>query len=687
MKKGKILTILTSLSLMVSNGSFSFVNAVSAPEVSVSSEEKISEELYEVMKVTDESELIPVGVKLQDIDASEIDRLVEERSDFKICDYKDIGTYNERILPQIIRNTEIEYGFEKAHIMPIRNPDDDKIAYTADIYYDATSVRGKILSDMKYADRVEYILSRVSDYDKEQIANESFGMSPITKKISDDIDLYLKVRRECVTEAYKRHNYNLLEDYISIEQINSNVGFAPYITANLNKEQIGEISKDVNVEELFFTPEIKPENELIDALDVVNVPEAQLAGTGYTGVGVKIGILEAGNESYNSSYCMLNGCQNLNHVYIGNIDNCVAGEHATAVTSTIKGKTYNNYKGIAQDSIIYQAGFSNGGDFADYIELLSSYGVSILNFSFGFDYMNDQYTYFDDVLDYAINNYGLTVNVASGNTGTYVLSPGKAYNAITVGNCNATGAIEYPMCASSGYLEANGLANKPEISAPGTYVFYPYIGYLTGTSLSAPIVTGVTALMLQCMPTLKLPTGSQNQYGGGTYYNTVKAILLLGANYNIISTTNNESKMSGSNSDLFRDKSGAGMVDAKKVIDLLLGDGYDLNIKNINMSSDGTSPNGMNYYCSFGAGDELRSVLCFSKIHNYDDNNMALTLRDSINTQIVYSDSLYNNVEIVEYQFVTSGNYLLSAEINIPANINSSETLPGTLAYYTIEDD
>lgn len=41
MKKGKILTILTSFSLMVSNGSFSFVNAVSAPDVLITPEEKL----------------------------------------------------------------------------------------------------------------------------------------------------------------------------------------------------------------------------------------------------------------------------------------------------------------------------------------------------------------------------------------------------------------------------------------------------------------------------------------------------------------------------------------------------------------------------------------------------------------------------------------------------------------------
>lgn len=695
MKKGKILTILTSFSLMVSNGSFSFVNAVSAPDVLITPEEKITEELYEVISSTDESTMIPVGVRFKDLDAFEIDRMVEQRSDFKVCDYADMNIYSERIVPKIISETEREYGIEAAHIMPINDPETNTVSYTADIYYDDSAL-GKMLSNMKYSERVEYIVSKVSESDKKRIAKENFGMSRITKNISADIDAYLKVRRECVTDAYKSYNYGLINNYISEDQLITNVGFAPYVIIDISEDQILKIAEDKNVEKISYSPELKPQSTLNDALDVVNVTDS---GYSYTGSGVTVGILEAENGKYDPNYVMLSGCSNLNYVYMGNTDPGVIDNHATMVTSIIKGKsvTYygDTYVGVAPDATVYQSCFNSSYSLYQNLEYLAQQGASIINCSFGYYfeapyyYKNPLYNDEDWLMDQAINNYCFLGVVSAGNTGTYVSSPGKAYNAITVGNCDTRGVPLYSMSSSSGYIESDGLTNKPDIAAPGEVVTLPQLGSFSGTSVAAPIVSGIAAQMIQCMPTLKMPTQSQNQYGGKTYFNTIKAFLLLGANYQIVSFSNNNSKMTGSNSDLFRDKSGAGLVDAKKTLDILNGNGYFRSYMNIDMSSNGTSPSGMNSYSTYEEGEKLRAVLCFSKIHQgtNDINNLDLTLRDSTNTQIVYSASPYNNVEIIEYEFVAYGNYLLSAEANTPIYVNTNETLPGALVYYSIIPD
>jgi hypothetical protein len=696
MKKNRALSIITAITLVVSTGTFSFVNAVSVPEVSVTPEEKITGDLYEVMNSADESDLIPVGVRLKDLDASKIDRMVEQRSDFKVCDYADMNIYTERIVPEIVREAEQEYGLEAAHVMPIVDPETDTVTYTADIYYDESSVSGRMLSDMKFSDRVKHILSKVSEADKNRLTKENFGMSKVTKAISEDIDEYMSVRRECVTEAYKRYNYRLVSDYITDEQIITNIGFAPYIIINARENQILNLAENKNVEKISYSPELKPQATLDNASDIVNVTDS---GYSYTGAGVKVGILEAGCGKYDPEYIMLSGCSNLHYVYMGNTDPGVIDDHATLVTSIIKGKsvTYNGhtYVGVAPDATVYQSCYNSSYTLYQNLEYLAQQGASIINCSFGYDfeipyyYKNPLYNDEDWLMDQAINNYCFVGVVSAGNSGTYVNSPGKAYDAVTVGNCDTTGTPEYPMSSSSGYIESDGLTNKPDIAAPGKSVTLPQLGTYSGTSVSAPIVSGIAAQMIQCMPTLKMPTQSQNQYGGKTYFNTIKAFLLLGANYQIISSCNNASKMTGSNSDLFRDKSGAGLVDAEKTLKILNGNGYFRSFKNIDMSSNGTSPSGMNSYSTYEEGEQLRAVLCFSKIHQgtNDINNLDLTLRDSTNTQIVYSASLYNNVEIIEYQFIAYGNYLLSAEANTPIYVNNNETLPGALVYYSIIPD
>lgn len=696
MKSKKILSFSIAVIFAVVSGNYNSLNTSLAFD-SNSIRAKFSDELAEKMETISDDEFIQVGITLKDLDAFEIDKMIEQRSDFQVCDYVDINTYTERVVPKIIREAEQKYGIEVAHVMPINDPENNTTTYTADIYYDSSTEYGKILSDMKYAERVEYILSKVSNQEKEKIAKENFGMSKITQGISEDIDSYIKIRRECVTEAYKEYNYELLKEYISDDQIVSNVGFAPYMILNIDKKTINKISKDKNIETLSFLPEVEAENEMYDALNKVNISNS---GYSYTGNGIVVGIIEAANGKYDSDYTMLNGCQNLNYVYNGT-DTGNPSDHATLVTSIIKGKptSYNGhtYVGVASGATVYQACTSNGaaGLYSD-IENLATYGISILNLSLGYNYvqpyytMNYQYTDIDRLVDYAINNYCLTVVVSAGNTGSNISSPGKAYDAITVGNCDTTGNAPYSINNTSSYSETDGLTNKPDIIAPGTGVYLPDLGSSNGTSISAPIVSGVAAQMIECMPTLKMPTASQNEYGGKTYYNTVKALLLLGANRQCVSTVNNPSKMVGSNTDLFRDKSGAGLLDAKKTIDIILGNGYFRSIKNIDMRYNGTSPNGMNGMNSFEENEKLRAVLCFSKINNdttINNNNLDLTLRDSRNTRLVHSSDTYNNVEIIEYQFIADGLYQISAEVNGSINVNYNETLPGALVYYTIIPD
>lgn len=701
-QRGKLLAVITSCVLVLSSSSVVYSSAASDNIKT----DVISEELREIMNNSDDSELIPVGIKLNDLDAVVIDKMIESISDYKVSDYLDIGTYSNGVMLDIIKETEEKYGFEKSHITPYKNPETGEITFESDIYFDFKSEKSKSLEEMSYDERSAYLISMVKESDRQELAKKITGMSLITKNISDDIDAYMAVRRECVTKAYKEYNHDFIDDYVEDEQIITNAGFAPYLIVNANKKQISEICENSDVYELTYSPELKCENEMYNALSITKASTTRdLYSSSCTGKFVRVGVLEAENGKYMGNYSMLSGCSDLYYSHF-ETDPGVENVHATEVTSIIKGKSVvaggHTYRGVAPDSIVYQQCLSDSYSLTENIENLIERGVSIINFSVGYTYYdiygnlapgNSSYNDEDWLVDQAINNYGIVFVNSAGNSGDYIKSPGKAYNAITVGNCDTTTSSPYSMAYSSSFREDDDLANKPEIVAPGTQISFPPINsvaslsYNSGTSFSAPIVSGVAAQMIQCMPTLKLPSASQNAFGGKTYYNTVKALILLGANYQSISTTNNVSKTSGNiSSSLYREKSGAGLLDAKKTIDIIRGNGYVLHIQNIDMSSNGTSPDGMNSYLSFRTGDKIRSVLCYSKIDRYRNLNLDLYIYNSNMAHQAYSTSTRNNVEIVEYEVPSSDGYLISADVytssGTVSNILGSNRMPGALVFY-----
>jgi len=254
-----------------------------------------------------------------------------------------------------------------------------------------------------------------------------------------------------------------------------------------------------------------------------------------------------------------------------------------------------------------------------------------------------------------------TIVVAAGNRGAIdgdVTNPALAYNVISVGNydvgpdCLWVG--DESMNPTSSYgdpVSSNGDREKPELAAPGTLMFTtttatPFLGdhysgsgiEVSGTSFSAPVVTGVTALLMQRNNALRF------------WPESVKAILMASALGNIEGAAR------------LSEKDGAGSVDATWA-DQLAQRSYG-------------NWNGQAYNCSYpldytfasftlAAGERLRAVIAWDTTTSYSDYfnrpsaDLDLGLFNSAGTQVANSSSWDNTYEIIDFTAPANGTFSL----------------------------
>jgi subtilisin family serine protease len=132
-------------------------------------------------------------------------------------------------------------------------------------------------------------------------------------------------------------------------------------------------------------------------------------------------------------------------------------------------------------------------------------GVDVINMSLGTLPWGDFSTAMDEAVDNA-TKAGILSVVAAGNDGVpsyyfpwsspyrTIGSPGTAVSALTVGACDSTYSIAD---FSSRGPDRINFAIKPEVVAPGVDILSISNSSLSGTSLAAPHVTGVAALLKQ----------------------------------------------------------------------------------------------------------------------------------------------------------------------------------------------
>lgn len=384
--------------------------------------------------------------------------------------------------------------------------------------------------------------------------------------------IFKKERLNAVKEVTIDYQNSFLDRY-SIKKDNALYvsNYTSTVALSLTKAEIDKILKDNEVLEITKYEDIKQSvetnlapNQIRAGYGTTSNPGLKHSSQGgYTGVGVSIGIIEAGSGRFDALAPQLSplvAAGRLTYVPVTGVTPTTT-THATLVTSIVAGQAVTvsgrTYEGIATGANVFQSGITSSTHVLTAFQQFADLGVDVINYSGGSS--STGYTDYDREIDNLIYTTKVIFVKSAGNSAGNITSPGKAYNAITVGNAetksNATTALTppYNMRSTSSYIVPNYLSNKPEVTAPGTNIAYVsspgIVSSNSGTSFAAPMATGVIAQLIQKRRAMINP----NNYI--TYF---KGVLMLGA----ISDLINDSTHRTGDSSWFFNRQGAGLIDA-----------------------------------------------------------------------------------------------------------------------------
>ena len=651
MKKRTYSVLAIVLSIMMLFSAFPVFAAETQAEVDW--ESKVSEELLEVMETKTDTDLISIYIWLNDIDHDIIDEAMIKEKGMDPAVYENEERFNKEIVPQIEAQIVSRVGYETAHAA---------------------------------VETSEYVLDQNGAYHDDT-------MSLVDRAIQAKENEYILTKRSISKREHSSVTNGFIQAYINSDRNIIDVGkYVTRVIVEATKAEIEYYAGLSIVSDLALYVDYEETNSLAIPLDQVEAGyngtkgSSYNNGNGYKGTGVKIGVVEAAVGKYDSNCPHLKNIHNKTLFFVNdagsNADGSgitpIVSDHATVVTSIVVGQAVTvgstTYEGVVPLATVYQTPISNSSHVINAFENMAERGVTVINYSGGSD-RGTGYSEFDRDIDALIYETGITFVVAAGNNSngygsntTNINSPGKALNAITVGNADTINTSSfssktspYYIHVSSSYTEADYLPNKPDIVAPGTRIrivksktatekFYYNNGEdSTGTSFAAPIVTGIVAQMQQA-----------GVLGFKRWPGLVKSVLATSADSSKIrnSTSSPADSANGLNGTWLWEKSGVGLVNAEKAINLTRnGSKWELSY----FFEQGQTGNTSEKY--FTAGKRLRVALVFEKINNADISSsndfddIDLRLIDPNGNIVASSVSTHDNVIVIDYVIPVSGNY------------------------------
>jgi subtilisin family serine protease len=323
------------------------------------------------------------------------------------------------------------------------------------------------------------------------------------------------------------------------------------------------------------------DGEFYDVLSLADVDTnaLQVIDRGITGKGVKLAVVDSSFELTHPDLRFSNSHNfNLNNKDV--TPDSTADFHGTSVAGVIGANKGNNYgtMGVAPDA--YMVAFNGLFDIED-DEIFSQSYIDIFYkaLELNIDIINCSWSttsIVDEASEDAINTF--ISEAREGKGGFVVFSSGNEGSTSLSNEAALDGVI------SVGSIEANGTRSlysnfgaKLDLVAPSNFVGLDLVGengfaenemgFVAGTSFSAPIVSGIIALMLEAHPTIKLNDAlnilysTTKQVGAGDYTHGSDAYEYLyeiddSTKYNVLYPKSVET--------------GYGLIDAEKAVDLAL---------------------------------------------------------------------------------------------------------------------
>ncbi|MBQ8627795.1 MAG: S8 family serine peptidase [Agathobacter sp.] len=479
--------------------------------------------------------------------------------------------------------------------------------YSCIIWLQDVEIEEAVEAGIDAAEMTRENYSTWSLYDYPYTTYEADGLTYVDVEFdeteSDEyVQTYIEAEREAAAELYSANNSSFVaENFMARDMSVTYVSkYSPCVFADLSVTKIAELIGNDEVMHIgvcdtanasdgtvgydsLIASQVAENAEVIradEAMDVYNV----------TGDGIKIGQIE--------SYMPDTNAVTKNYVdqSVG-YDGSAHADNVHLIMST-----------IAPDATYYATSIvMSAGYFYEQVEWLLSQGVNIINMSYGWsgESVVNQYTDRARWVDHIAYNHDIHFVMASGNDMNSadekqwgVRSPGMAYNIITVGNAHRTGQYLINKFSSYNHDGASTTTFKPDIVAPGTY--YNADGtediYLSGTSYSAPLVTGTIALMCEYKPALK------------TQQHIVKAILAATTSKSIYRYVTTDS-----NFEVY----GAGMLDARSALYAIYAGDY------INYTGELTTiGSSRSYTMNVTASDtRMRVALAYANKIEFDSDN------------------------------------------------------------------
>lgn len=413
-------------------------------------------------------------------------------------------------------------------------------------------------------------------------------------------------------------------------------------------------------------------------------------GTAYRGSGIKIGLLDTG--IFNTSHSNFNDItvETVYDTYTGN-DSSSSAQHPTWVASVLGGKY-----GYASAASIYYVDVNSESGYVG-IERLINKGCSIVNMSISANSCNNNGEYntgLEGYLDYIYTSTKVIMVAAAGNslnkegTGGYVSLPALCANVISVGSVTSSGV---PSDFSS-YKIKNDVKSNPNLVAVGSSRYIGGIGYKSGTSFSAPAVSGALALYFGKNGVKKLPavlsvlSATADSSIVSTASRTI-SMYELDSSGSYVSSGNTITCTNTKKSNGTYERTGAGMLDISALLnysntlinyEITFTSNDYIELKSVYLTAGQTVRVGFSWQRN--ATRTIKKFLWWETSRTYSSNTLAdldLYLYNSNGSSVAYSLSTNANVELLTYTATADGYYT----IKIKPYSNYSDTHNINYAY------